>query len=171
MGGSVSPAELCHDTESDGGDGAVANASTPDRQATYTVVPDTASPPSASLPQADTEVSCPPMPPRCAWLRRYAVCDFPTCTTVPLDSSAGAVEPRSASPALSLYQAVGAKYWSSPSDGLSSKTESLKSYGSEDEVFDPLPAAAQMLPEASTSGAAPPIHRAPSRSPAPASTS
>ena len=53
---------------------------------------------------------------------------------------------------------AGAKSCFRPSAEDSSITESLPSYGVDD---DPLPVAAQMSPEASTSGAAPPIQTAP----------
>ena len=56
--------------------------------------------------------------------------DFPTSRTSPSDSSAGDVEPRSRSLALSDAHESGAKYCSSDISGLSSSTESLSSYAS-----------------------------------------
>ena len=78
---------------------------------------------------------------------------------VPLESSAGELDPRSKSVALSVCQVLGAKYCVRAKAGDSCRTESLKSYGVDD---DPFPVVTQMLPAASTSGAAPPIHTAPS---------
>ncbi len=56
--------------------------------------------------------------------------DLPTSNTRPLGNSAGAVDPRSASTALSWYQRVGAKPSSNPMVGLSLRTLSLLSYWS-----------------------------------------
>ena len=57
------------------------------------------------------------------------------------------------------------------SDEDSSKTPSPSSYGSPVWVFDPFPVATQMLPDPSTTGAAPPIQMAPCLSPGALSTS
>ena len=84
---------------------------------------------------------------------------MPTCSTVPFESSAGAVDPRSWSCEFMKDQLLGAKYCVRARPGDSCRTESLKSYGVDD---DPFPVATQMLPAPSTSGAAPPIHTAPS---------
>ena len=56
-------------------------------------------------------------------------------------------------------QLLGAKYCVRTRLDDSCRTESLKSYGVDD---DPFPVATQMFPAPSTSGAAPPIHTAPS---------
>ena len=53
--------------------------------------------------------------------------DLPTCRTVPLESSAGELDPRSRSLELSVDQVLGAKYCVRVRPGDSSRTESLKS--------------------------------------------
>jgi hypothetical protein len=109
-----------------------------------------------------TDAVAMPMPvlaPRFDWLMRYAFWFLPTCSTVPFESSAGAVDPRSWSALFMACQLLGAKYWVRARPGDNCRTESLKSYV--DDV-DPFPVATQMFPAPSTSGAAPPIHTAPS---------
>src|SRR5215472_7408840 len=95
--------------------------------------------------------------------------DFPDTTTWPSGSNAGALD-RSKSRALSDGHDEGAKNWTRESAGESSRTESLSSYAWLDDVTEPLPTETQMLPAASITGAAPPIHTAPWLSPGPEST-
>ena len=64
MGGPPAPVLVCHSTLTLFG-GAVATATSPDWHGSYTVVPDTAGPPSTSPPQnAATARSSWPTPPR-----------------------------------------------------------------------------------------------------------
>src|SRR6185437_3370246 len=95
--------------------------------------------------------------------------DLPARTTWPSARSAGAID-MSRSRALLLGQFEGAKYCSRLRDGLSSSTESLLSYAWLAESTEPFPVLTQMLPCASTTGAAPPIQMAPWLSSGAAST-
>ena len=69
----------------------------------------------------------PVSPPRLDWFIRYAVWFLPTCSTVPFESNAGAVDPRSWSCEFMKDQLLGAKYCVRARPGDSSRTESLKS--------------------------------------------
>src|SRR5216684_4970735 len=133
-------------------------------------MPTTASPPSMSPLHTDPTAACwPPIPPRCAALRRYAVWVFPAISTWPPGSRAGGVD-RSRSLALFDLQSLGAKNCMSWRDGESSSAESLLSYAWPAEVIEPFPTPTQRCPLLSTTGAAPPIQIAPCDSSAASST-
>src|ERR1700722_9610659 len=100
------------------------SASMPLLQGTNRVAFRPAEPPSAKQKEVRS-ATCPLTPPRLDWLSTYAVVDLPTSKTRPLDRRAGVVEPRSASPALALYQSCGAKESSGCMVGLSFSTLSL----------------------------------------------
>ena len=90
--------------------------------------------------------------------------------TSPFPMRAGDDDPRSESLALSVCHVEGVNDCTTAKVEESSITESLPS-GDDPVVFDPFPVANQMLPVASTTGAAPPNHTAPWSLPGVASAS